>query len=294
MGVQYRRGVTPLLVGHHGQFHTPVAQRLERFTHLGVEMTACATTALVVPVKLSRDQRQVITGSHSCHLRFTNESQRLNQERAGSVANPVVDLLLRNRRQINVVQRIVDRIGEIEKLRTDVASLRGQVEVLSNEINNSQRRHKDFYNDLDQRLRKLEPQRLTLDGKDVEVDKAEQKAFDTGLTEFRSGNFTASQQLFSTFLQRYPDSGYMPQAYFWLGSSHFAKQECDKAIPAYQTVAARFPLSQKAPEALLNIASCQLDLKDKGAARETLDQLLKKYPSSSAASMGKERLSELK
>lgn len=189
---------------------------------------------------------------------------------------------------------IVDLIGEIEKLRTDVAALRGQVEVLSNEINNSQRRQKDFYNDLDQRLRKLEPQRLTLDGKDVEVDKAEQKAFDTGLTEFRNGNFTSSQQLFSSFLQRYPDSGYLPQAYFWLGSSHFAKQECDKAIPAYQTVAARFPISQKAPEALLNIASCQLDLKDKGAARETLDQLLKKYPSSSAASMGKERLSELK
>ncbi len=189
---------------------------------------------------------------------------------------------------------IVDMIGEIEKLRSDVAALRGQVEVLSNEINNSQRRQKDFYNDLDQRLRKVEPQKLTVDGKDVEVDKSEQKAFDTGLAEFRSGNFTASQQSFTSFLQRYPDSGYLPQAYFWLGSTHFAKQECDKAIPAYQTVAARFPTSQKAPEALLNIASCQLDLKDKAAARETLDQLLKKYPSSSAASMGKERLTELK
>jgi len=189
---------------------------------------------------------------------------------------------------------IVDMIGEIEKLRSDVAALRGQVEVLSNEINNSQRRQKDFYNDLDQRLRKIEPQKLTVDGKDVEVDKAEQKAFDAGLAEFRSGNFAASQQSFTSFLQRYPDSGYLPQAYFWLGSTHFAKQECDKAMPAYQTVATRFPTSQKAPEALLNIASCQLDLKDKAAARETLDQLLKKYPSSSAASMGKERLSELK
>lgn len=189
---------------------------------------------------------------------------------------------------------IVDMIGEIEKLRSEVAALRGQVEVLSNEINNSQRRQKDFYNDLDQRLRKIEPQKLTVDGKDVEVDKAEQKSFDTGLAEFRSGNFAASQQSFTSFLQRYPDSGYLPQAYFWLGSTYFAKQECDKAMPAYQTVATRFPTSQKAPEALLNIASCQLDLKDKTAARDTLDQLIKKYPSSSAASMGKERLSELK
>jgi len=45
---------------------------------------------------------------------------------------------------------------------------------------------------------------------------------------------------------------------------------------------------------LLNIASCQLDLKDKAAARETLELLLKKYPSSIAASMGKERLADLK
>ncbi len=189
---------------------------------------------------------------------------------------------------------LIDLIGEIEKLRSEIATLRGQVEVLSNELGNAQRRQKDFYNDLDQRLRKLEPQRLSIDGREVEVDKAEQSAFDKGLAEFKAGNHTAANQSFTAFLQRYPESGYLPQAYFWLGSTHFAQQECSKAIPAYQTVATRFPNSQKAPEALLNIASCQLEVKDKAGARETLEQLLKKYPSSAAAGMGKERLAELK
>ncbi|NCW77288.1 MAG: tol-pal system protein YbgF [Oxalobacteraceae bacterium] len=189
---------------------------------------------------------------------------------------------------------LIDLIGDIEKLRSEMAALRGQLEVLSNELNNAQKRQKDFYNDLDQRLRKLEPQRLSIDGRDVEVDKTEQVAFDRALAEFKAGNHQAANQSFSAFLQRYPESGYLPQAYFWLGSTFFAQQECAKAIPAYQTVATRFPNSQKAPEALLNIASCQLDLKDKGGARETLEQLLKKYPSSTAAGMGKERLGELK
>ncbi len=189
---------------------------------------------------------------------------------------------------------LIDLIGEIEKLRAEIATLRGQVEIVSNDLANAQKRQKDFYNDLDQRLRKLEPQRLSIDGRDIEVDKAEQAAFDRGLAEFRAGNHSSANQSFTAFLQRYPESGYLSQAYFWLGSTHFAQQDCAKAIPAYQTVATRFPSSQKAPEALLNIASCQLDLKDKGAARETLEQLLKKYPSSSAASMGKERLAELK
>jgi len=189
---------------------------------------------------------------------------------------------------------LIDLIGDIEKLRSEMAALRGQLEVLSNELNNAQKRQKDFYNDLDQRLRKLEPQRLSIDGRDVEVDKTEQVAFERALAEFKAGNHQAANQSFSAFLQRYPESGYLPQAYFWLGSTFFAQQECAKAIPAYQTVATRFPNSQKAPEALLNIASCQLDLKDKGGARETLEQLLKKYPSSTAAGMGKERLGELK
>lgn len=189
---------------------------------------------------------------------------------------------------------LMNLFGDIEKLRSEVSALRGQVEVLSNELTNAQRRQKDFYNDLDQRLRKLEPQRLSIDGKDVEVDKAEQAAFDKGLAEFKAGNYSTANQSFSAFLQRYPESGYMAQAYFWLGSTHFAQQDCAQAIPAYQTVATRFANSQKAPEALLNIASCQLDLKDKGAARDTLQQLLKKYPSSVAAGMGKERLAEIK
>ena len=189
---------------------------------------------------------------------------------------------------------VMGLVGDIEKLRAEVSALRGQVEVLSNELANAQRRQKDFYNDLDQRLRKLEPQRLSIDGKDVEVDKAEQAAFDKGLAEFKAGNYSIANQSFSAFMQRYPESGYLPQAYFWLGGTYFAQQDCAQAIPAYQTVATRFPNSQKAPEALLNIASCQLDLKDKGAARETLQQLLKKYPSSVAAGMGKERLAEIK
>ena len=226
-------------------------------------------------------------------IKMRKQIEELNTRLDASVASKLAPLNTRVDDKADK-KSIVDLIGEIEKLRNDISSLRGQLEVLSNEINNSQRRQKDFYNDLDQRLRKLEPQRLMFDGKYVEVEKAEQKAFDNGLAEFKSGNFSNSQLLFTSFIQRYPDSGYLPQAYFWLGSTHFAKQECDKAIPAYQTVATRFSMNQKAPEALLNIASCQLDLKDKAAARETLELLLKKYPSSIAASMGKERLADLK
>ncbi len=189
---------------------------------------------------------------------------------------------------------VLDVTTEIEKLRSEMATLRGQIEVLGNELSNAQRRQKDFYNDLDQRMRSLEPKMVSVDGKDAEVSPAEQKAYDAAVAQFKSANYNGAAQSLSAFLQRYPESAYLSQAYFWLGSSHFALQDCTNAIPAYQTVATRFAASQKAPDALLNIASCQLDLKDKAAARETLGTLVKKYPSSPAAATGKERLADIK
>jgi tol-pal system protein YbgF len=189
---------------------------------------------------------------------------------------------------------VIDLASEIEKLRTDIASLRGQIEILLNEQSNTQRRQKDFYSDLDQRLRKLEPTRQTIDGNEVDVNESEQKNFDAALSLFKAGNYPAADQALNSFLQRYPESGYAAQATYWLGNTYFAQRDCDKAVPAYKTVAARFPASLKAPDALLNLASCQLDLKDKPAARESLEMLIKKYPASSAAAMGKERLADLK
>jgi TolA-binding protein len=50
----------------------------------------------------------------------------------------------------------------------------------------------------------------------------------------------------------------------------------------------------RAPEAALSIANCQIELKDSKAARKTLEDLIKVYPQSEAASVAKDRLSKLK
>lgn len=186
--------------------------------------------------------------------------------------------------------------SEIERLRAEVAELRGQIELLSNDIGNAQRRQRDLYADVDQRLRALEAksaQAAAADNRQAELAASEQKAFDDALAQFKSANYAGAIQSLQAFLQRYPDSVYLPQAYFWLGSSHFAQLDCANAMPAYQTVVTRFASSPRAADALLNIASCQLDRKDKGAARETLDNLIKRYPNSPAAGTARERLAEI-
>jgi TolA-binding protein len=46
--------------------------------------------------------------------------------------------------------------NQIELLKAEIARLRGENEVLSNDLANANKRQKDFYVDLDNRLRKIE------------------------------------------------------------------------------------------------------------------------------------------
>ena len=178
-----------------------------------------------------------------------------------------------------------------EQLRQEIAKLRGQVEVLTNDLANEQRRQKDFYGDLDGRLRKLEPQKITVDGKEANIEPSEQKAYDTALAVFKAGDYKGAGAAFFDFLRRYPQSGYAASAQYWLGNSYYAQRDYKNAINAQQAVVKNYPDSPKASDALLNIASCYTELKDKSAAKRTLESLIAKYPDTPAAQTAKERLS---
>lgn len=181
-----------------------------------------------------------------------------------------------------------------EQLRQEIARLRGQVEVLTNELANAQQRQKDFYVDLDARLRKLEPQKTTIDGHEATVQPGEQGVYDAALAQFKGGNYKEAAAAFGEFIRRYPQSGYAPSAQYWLGNSYYALRDYRGAIAAQQLVVKNYPDSPKAADALLNIASCQIELKDKAGARKTLDSVVAKYPDTQAAATAKERLATLK
>lgn len=181
-----------------------------------------------------------------------------------------------------------------EQLRQEISKLRGQIEVLTNELANQQRREKDFYVDLDTRLRKLEPQKVTIDGKEVTMEPGEQKAYDAALGYFKAGDYKDASGAFSDFLRRYPQSGLAPSAQYWLGNTLYALRDYRNAISAQQVVVKNYADSPKAADALLNIASCQMELKDKAAAKKTLETLIGQYPESQAAQTAKERLAALK
>jgi tol-pal system protein YbgF len=181
-----------------------------------------------------------------------------------------------------------------EQTLAEIAKLRGQLEVLSNEIATAQKRQKDFYTDLDARIRKLEPRQVTIDGQEAAVAPDEQTIYEAAMAAFNGGDYKAAATQLADFVRRYPASNYAANAQYWLGSSYLAQRDCKKAIPALQVVGTTYPDSVKAPDAMLNIGTCYVDLKDKKAAVKVFKELIAKYPDSTAAKAAKDRLPGLK
>ena len=183
---------------------------------------------------------------------------------------------------------------QIEALHTELARLRGQDEQLARDVAEVQRRQKDVVQGVEERLRKIEPTKVTVDGRELVVDPTEQREFDAALAVFRRGDFPAAQNAFTEFTRRYPQTSYRPSALFWLGNAQYANRDYRGAIGNFRALLAQAPDHARAPEAVLSIANCMIELKDNPGARKTLEDLVKAYPQSEAANAAKERLARLK
>ncbi|MDD5240271.1 MAG: tol-pal system protein YbgF [Sulfuricella sp.] len=207
----------------------------------------------------------------------------------------------------------VGLLSQLDALKADLATLRGQVEVHTHDIEITQKRQRDLYVDLDSRLRKLErvggPVSETPaqdSGKQVVTDPAqvapvvgtdavdEPQEYDAALALFKAGNYQGAIAGFQRFISVHPNGQLAPSAHYWIGNSYFNLRDYKNAIASQQKLVSEFPGSAKVPDALLNIASCQQGLGDAAAARKTLESIVAKYPLSNAAIQAKNRLTKTK
>ncbi|MBT2299887.1 tol-pal system protein YbgF [Variovorax paradoxus] len=185
---------------------------------------------------------------------------------------------------------LLDLQTQIEQMRGDLQRMTGQNEQLTRTITELQQRQAE----IDDRLKKNEPAKVAVDGREFTADPKEKADFDAALGIFRAGQFAQAQTAFAEFVKRYPQSGYNPSALFWLGNAQYATRNYNEAIANFRSMLSLAPDHAKAPEAVLSIANCQIELKDTRAARRTLEDLTKAYPQSEAAQAGRERLSRLR
>ena len=191
---------------------------------------------------------------------------------------------------------------QIERLRQEITQLRGQVEVVGHETQAAAKRQRDMYTDIDSRLKRLEQSPAPAAGgakpgsaaAAAPASDAETRAYEAAQGHRRVGNYPAAIAAFEAFIAQYPKSPLAHRAQYWIGDSQYNLREFKSAITSQQKLIANYSDSASVPDALLNIASCQLELGDTTAARRTLDGLVTRYPSSEAADKGRRRLATLK
>jgi tol-pal system protein YbgF len=211
---------------------------------------------------------------------------------------------------------VVELVRQLEQTNTEIARLRGQIEVLANENQQLQKRQRDFYLDLDSRMKRLEgvpagtpPPAPVTSGADVpsaapapqaqraptkEEQAREMKAYDAASNLFRRNDFKSAIDAFRAFLKDYPDSQLAVNANYWIGISYANLRDYRNALTTQQEILARHPQSAKAPDAMLAIAAIQIEQGDAGSARNTLEDIIARYPGSDAAGKARTRLSALR
>ena len=209
-------------------------------------------------------------------------------------------------------QSMLELVNQIELLKREIQSLRGQIEVVNNGVESNAKRQRDMYVDLDARLRKLEPggsappaaeapapgpstalaPTTTTAASSAALD--ESRVYEAAQQLRRNGNFQGAISAFQAFLTQYPRSTLAHRAQYWIGDSHFNLRDYKNAIASQQKLMSAYPDSASSPDAMLNIASAQAELGETAAARKTMDSLVSRYPSSEAAEKAKRRIATLR
>lgn len=199
---------------------------------------------------------------------------------------------------------MLDLLTQIESLSQELRKLRGQNEELEHNLQDAKNRQKDFYVDLDARMRRFEAaeagaqaesaQKATEKSVVEDIAAVESSAYEVVYAYYKAANYQKVLESAKEFLKKFPDSNRASNVHYLMGDAYFSLDDFKKSIASYQVIVSKYGTSSNVSDAWLNIAACQQQLKDVAAARKTLKLVIAKYPDSKAAKKAKQRLAALK
>ncbi len=123
----------------------------------------------------------------------------------------------------------------------------------------------------------------------VRAVSGEQAAYKTALDLVLANKFDQGIAQFNTFLQQYPNGRLTPNAYYWIGESHYAKQNYPDALLSFKQVSTAYPKHHKTADALLKAGMTYEKLGDLENARLQYQALVNDFPSSNAAKIARSK-----
>jgi tol-pal system protein YbgF len=217
-------------------------------------------------------------------------------------------------------QPMLELSNQMQVMREELRSMRGQLEVLSNSLEANGKRQRDMYVDLDTRLRRFEqnapaaapgaPPPAAAPGPGAAAAPSspapaaaaatgaaaadEHRVYEAAQQQRRVGNYQAAIVSFQSFVAQFARSPLAHRAQYWIGDSYYNLRDFKNAIANQQKLVSTYPDSASVPDALLNMASSYIELGDNASAKKTMDNLVARYPTSEAAEKAKRRLASLR
>jgi tol-pal system protein YbgF len=118
-------------------------------------------------------------------------------------------------------------------------------------------------------------------------------AYQAALQTLRSGNYEEAVKALTSFPQQYPQSSYLPNAYYWQGEANYVLRQFDEAIKNFQKVITSYPGSSKVADATLKLGFSQYEKGAVEQAKATLNSVMTEFPNTSAARLAKVRLERM-
>lgn len=219
------------------------------------------------------------------------------QTRVAATEDLLTKLDAANKQQTSA---LLDLQTQIDAQNADLRKLRGQIEELVHNLQDAEKRQKDFYVDLDGRLRRFEAADSTSADKagsvKIKADDgvSENKALEAAYGFYKTEKFQNAVSAFQEFLLNYPKSVHTANVRYWAGNAYYMLKDYKSSLENFQVLENQFDTYPKIAEVMFSIADCQELLNDNQAAKITLKQIAAKYPNSDAAAKAKKELANLK
>jgi tol-pal system protein YbgF len=118
--------------------------------------------------------------------------------------------------------------------------------------------------------------------------------YERAFTLLKQSRYDQAAQAFRDFLATHGNSEYAGNAQYWLGETYYVTRDFESALAEYQRVVTDHPDSQKVPDAMLKMGFALQELGRLDEARTTLEDVTRRYPSTTAARLASERLNFLR
>lgn len=240
-------------------------------------------------------------------LQTAQTTQAAQSQSVGSLEDRVAILERIIRSRTAMQQRLQE---QLDTMQGEVDSLRGSVELHTNQLEKVLQRQRELYLEIDKRVEALQ-QAGTQPAGQPQSGAIEQPAGQTpvggaatgqapGLSEsdaydaavnliLKTREYDKAIPAFESFLQSYPQSQFADNAHYWLGQLLFNKQQWAEAGESFTNVVEQFTDSSKRPDAMLKLGVIAQRTGDAATAKSWFDQVRSEYPDSSAAKLAASR-----